>query len=571
MIETHELTKHFKDVQAVRGIDLRVRAGELVALLGPNGAGKSTTLRMLTTLIPPTSGTARVAGFDVTSRQREVRQRIGYIGQGNGAGHSQRGRDELISQGRCYGLPVADARARAAELIDSLGLGEVADRTVSTLSGGQRRRLDIAMGLIHAPDLLFLDEPSTGLDPQNRANLQEHILDLRRKHDTTIVLTTHYLDEADSMAERVIVIDHGRIIADDSPEQLKAEHVGDRIILRFPDPAQAARAAARIPHHSEQNGPVLLISAVGAPHLVPGLLEDPARRRAHRHVGGGHPADPRRRVLETDRPQPARRRRRPVRARPRGSLIMNLVTDTGTVFSRELRPMLRNPFTMVFSMVQPLVFLALFAPLLPDLPGPGGASPLQWFVPGIIVMSCLFGTSMTGSNLLFEIQTGSHERMLVTPLRRPALLIGRALKEIVPVVAQAALIVAVCVPFGFDLHLGGALIGIVILSVFCLGLGALSYTLALASKNQEWLFWTVQQTLLFPLLLLAGMLLPIDGGPGWLRMLSKFNPLTYVVDAERSLFNGDVVTSATVGGLISAVAVGTVGILVGSRAMKKSD
>jgi ABC-2 type transport system permease protein len=250
---------------------------------------------------------------------------------------------------------------------------------------------------------------------------------------------------------------------------------------------------------------------------------------------------------------------------------MNLVTDTGTVFSRELRPMLRNPFTMVFSMVQPLVFLALFAPLLPDLPGPGGGSPLQWFVPGIIVMSCLFGTSMTGSNLLFEIQTGSHERMLVTPLRRPALLIGRALKEIVPVVAQAALIVAVCVPFGFDLHLGGALIGIVILSVFCLGLGALSYTLALASKNKEWLFWTVQQTLLFPLLLLAGMLLPIDGGPGWLRTLSKFNPLTYVVDAERSLFNGEIVTSATVGGLVSAVAVGTVGILVGSRAMKKSD
>jgi len=161
--------------------------------------------------------------------------------------------------------------------------------------------------------------------------------------------------------------------------------------------------------------------------------------------------------------------------------MSNLVTDTGVVFSRELRPMLRNPFTVVFSMVQPLVFLALFAPLLPDV---GSGSALQWFVPGIVVMSCLFGTSMTGSNLLFEIQTGSHERMLVTPLRRPALLIGRALKEIVPVVAQAALIVAICLPFGFVLHLAGALIGLVILSVFCLGLGALSYTLALAAKNQ---------------------------------------------------------------------------------------
>jgi ABC-2 type transport system permease protein len=249
--------------------------------------------------------------------------------------------------------------------------------------------------------------------------------------------------------------------------------------------------------------------------------------------------------------------------------MTNLVTDTGTVFSRELRPVLRNPFTVVFSMIQPLVFLALFAPLLPKVTG--GGSALQWFVPGIVVMSCLFGTSMTGSNLLFEIQTGSHERMLVTPLRRPALLIGRALKEIVPVVAQAAIIVAVCIPFGFELHLGGALVGILILSVFCLGLGALSYTLALAAKNQEWLFWTVQQTLLFPLLLLAGMLLPIDGGPGWLRTLSKFNPLSYVVDAERALFNGDVWAYPTLAGAVSAVAVGALGLLIGVRAMNRSD
>ena len=274
MIETHELTKHFKDVHAVQGIDLTVAAGELVALLGPNGAGKSTTLRMLTTLIPPTSGTARVAGFDVVRQQREVRKRIGYIGQGNGAGHSQRGRDELISQGRAYGLRVAEARGRADELIDSLGLGEVAGRTVSTLSGGQRRRLDIAMGLIHAPELLFLDEPSTGLDPQNRANLQEHILDLRRRHETTIVLTTHYLDEADSMAERVIVIDHGRIIADDTPARLKAEHVGDRILLGFDHEADAASAATRVPHELVREGNRLRISVAGAPRLVPHLLED---------------------------------------------------------------------------------------------------------------------------------------------------------------------------------------------------------------------------------------------------------------------------------------------------------
>jgi ABC-2 type transport system ATP-binding protein len=274
MIETRGLTKHFKDVRAVDGIDLTVARGELVALLGPNGAGKSTTLRMLTTLIPPTSGTASVAGFDVVRQQREVRLRIGYIGQGNGAGHSQRGRDELISQGRAYGMNLRDARRRAAELIDSLDLAEVADRTVATLSGGQRRRLDIAMGLIHSPALLFLDEPSTGLDPQNRANLQEHILRLRAEHGTTIVLTTHYLDEADSMAERVIVVDHGQVIADDTPARLKAEHVGDKIRFGFDSAAEAARGAAVLSGRGVAYGKEVKIRTQSGPRQAPGMLED---------------------------------------------------------------------------------------------------------------------------------------------------------------------------------------------------------------------------------------------------------------------------------------------------------
>lgn len=243
--------------------------------------------------------------------------------------------------------------------------------------------------------------------------------------------------------------------------------------------------------------------------------------------------------------------------------MTTLVTDTITVFNRELRPVLRNPFSVIFTMVQPLFFLALFAPLLP------GDSSLQWFVPGIVVMSCLFGASATGANLLYEIQTGSHERMLVSPLRRPALIIGRALKEIVPMLAQTALLVVATIPFGFDLHLTGAVIGLLILAVFCVGLGALSYTLALASKNQEWMFWGVQQTLIFPLLLLAGMMLPIDNGPQWLQTMSRFNPLTYVVDAERALFNGTIASGTVLAGLLAAVAVGVLGLAVGTRAMRR--
>ena len=246
VIRTQGLTRRFtrqkKSVEAVRGLDLEVGDGELVAFLGPNGAGKSTTLRMLTTLIEPTSGTAHVAGHDVVRERRQVRRSIGYVGQGNAAGHQQRGRDELVSQGRAFGLSRAAAYARAEELLVAFDLTDQAMRPVSTLSGGQRRRLDVAIGLVHTPRLLFLDEPSTGLDPQNRANLQEQIRRLHDEQGTTIVLTTHYLEEADAIADRVVVIDHGRVIADDTATALKAG-LGDLVTLSFADEAAAVLAA----------------------------------------------------------------------------------------------------------------------------------------------------------------------------------------------------------------------------------------------------------------------------------------------------------------------------------------
>ena len=246
VIRTQGLTRHFtrhkKTIEAVRGLDLEVGHGELVAFLGPNGAGKSTTLRMLTTLIEPTSGTAHVAGHDVVRDRREVRRSIGYVGQGNAAGHAQRGRDELVSQGRAFGLSRAAAYSRAEELLDVFDLSEHGMRPVSTLSGGQRRRLDVAIGLVHTPRVLFLDEPSTGLDPQNRANLQEQVRRLHQEQGTTIVLTTHYLEEADAIADRVIVIDHGRVIADDTASRLKSG-LGDLVTLGFGSEADAVLAA----------------------------------------------------------------------------------------------------------------------------------------------------------------------------------------------------------------------------------------------------------------------------------------------------------------------------------------
>jgi len=249
MIRTRGLTKDFargdRTVHAVQGLDLDIAAGELVAVLGPNGAGKSTTMRMLTTLIAPTAGRAEVGGYDVVAEAAGVRRTIGYVGQGNGAGHNQRVRDELRTQGAVFGLDRHTARRRADELLDALDLTALAGRKVSSLSGGQRRRLDVAIGLVHAPKILFLDEPSTGLDPQNRANLWSHVLRMRAEHAMTVVLTTHYMDEADAMAERVVVVDHGRIIADDTADRLKADLAGDRVVLTSAAPERLAALVRR--------------------------------------------------------------------------------------------------------------------------------------------------------------------------------------------------------------------------------------------------------------------------------------------------------------------------------------
>jgi ABC-2 type transport system ATP-binding protein len=235
VIRARGLTKTFhrkkETVEAVKGIDVDVHEGELVAFLGPNGAGKSTTLRMLTSLLEPTAGTAEVAGYDVSKHPAHVRSRIGFIGQGNGGGFSYRVLDELHNQGRFYGLGASEYTRRATELLEALDLGGLEKRTVQSLSGGQRRRLDVALGLMNHPPLLFLDEPTTGLDPHARANLWEHIAAMRERYGMTIVLTTHYLDEADSMAERVVVIDNGEIIADATPAALKRDHADDVITL----------------------------------------------------------------------------------------------------------------------------------------------------------------------------------------------------------------------------------------------------------------------------------------------------------------------------------------------------
>jgi ABC-2 type transport system ATP-binding protein len=217
-------------VPALTGIDLAVAPGEIFGLLGPNGAGKTTTLRILTTLLPADAGEARVAGADVRRDPALVRRRIGYVGQLGGADANATGRENLLLAARLYGLSAGDANRRCAELLGVFDLAELADRAVRTYSGGQRRRLEVALGITHRPRVLFLDEPSSGLDPQNRANLWDQIRGLR-EGGTTVFLTTHYLDEADQLSDRVAIVDHGRVIALGSPEDLKRRYSADTITI----------------------------------------------------------------------------------------------------------------------------------------------------------------------------------------------------------------------------------------------------------------------------------------------------------------------------------------------------
>ena len=242
-IEAEGLVKAYgRNVRAVDGLSLEVRAGQVFALLGPNGAGKSTTVRILTTLARPDEGTARVAGRDILREPAAVRRSIGVVGQRSAVDVSATGRENLTLQGRVFGLRGTELQGRATALLDRFGLADAANRVVGTWSGGMQRKLDVAMGLIHRPSVLFLDEPTTGLDPEARAALWAEVSRLSSE-GMTILLTTHYLEEADRLAAEVAIVDKGRIVAQGRPEDLKSELKGDAIHVDLRSTGDAPAAA----------------------------------------------------------------------------------------------------------------------------------------------------------------------------------------------------------------------------------------------------------------------------------------------------------------------------------------
>jgi ABC-2 type transport system ATP-binding protein len=243
-IEAHGLVKTYGEVQALGGVSFSVPEGTVFGLLGPNGAGKSTTVRILTTLTRPDEGSARVAGLDVLTDPTGARRSIGVVGQKSGFDPEATGRENLRLQGQVYDLPAHEREARIDELLERFRLADAADRLVSGYSGGMQRRLDVALGLVARPKVLFLDEPTTGLDPEVRAEMWQEIESLAGEHGVTVLLTTHYMEEADRLAARLAIVDQGRIVAEGTPDELKRELRGDAVHVELGAAANGnARAA----------------------------------------------------------------------------------------------------------------------------------------------------------------------------------------------------------------------------------------------------------------------------------------------------------------------------------------
>ncbi|MFI7126512.1 ATP-binding cassette domain-containing protein [Nonomuraea sp. NPDC050153] len=261
--------KGTQTVEAVRGVDLEVAQGEIFGVLGPNGAGKTTTIRMLSTLIAPDAGTATIAGHDLLKEPAAIRRKLGYVSQAGGVEDTTSARAQIMMAARIHAM--ADPKEATAEVLERFDLTEMADRPGRTLSGGQKRRVAIAIGLVHNPPLLFLDEPTTGLDPQNRANLWDRIRQLREA-GTSVLLSTHYLDEADALCDRLMIVDHGQVVAEGTPGELKREVSGDVISLRVDDPERAADTLKPYARETRVDEDLLRVYVDDGEHMLPALL-----------------------------------------------------------------------------------------------------------------------------------------------------------------------------------------------------------------------------------------------------------------------------------------------------------
>jgi ABC-2 type transport system ATP-binding protein len=569
-VRVEGVVKRFGATVALDGAELEVPRGMVFGLLGPNGAGKTTLVRILATLLAPDAGRAEVLGHDVVREPSAVRELLGLTGQFAAVDELLTGRENLEMFGRLFKLTRAEASRRAGELLERFDLAEAAGRPARTYSGGMRRRLDIASSLLTRPRVLFLDEPTTGLDPRSRNEIWAIVRELRRG-GTTLLLTTQYLEEADQLADRIAVIDRGKVIAEGTGNELK-DRVGGQILeVELASAAQRDRARAVLagvgcgePEPDERPDRLTL----PAPRHGLQLVEEAAAelRRAQIRVSdiglrrptlddvflqltGAPPSEdgggPSSRTRRRPRPQPpapnvsAPRRAVSWLRRPPPRVLRSAVTDAAVVTGRNLRHFIRQPDLLTFSTIQPVIFVLLFIYVFGGAVSrslPHGVTYVDFLLPGIFVQSVTFRASQTAVGLSEDLQRGVIDRFRSMPMARSAVLLGRTVADLVRNILIIGLMIAVGYLVGFRFHGGvaGAAACIAVVAAFGFALSWIFAFVALTVRGAE-AAQTAGFVVIFPLVFASSVFVPVSTMPHWLQAFAKVSPVTVTADAARSL------------------------------------
>jgi ABC transporter DrrB family efflux protein len=569
-VRAEGVVKRFGATVALDGAGLEVPAGMVFALLGPNGAGKTTLVRILATLLAPDAGRAEVIGHNVAGEPAAVRELIGLTGQFAAVDELLTGRENLEMFGRLFKLSREQAHRRAGELLERFDLAQAADRPARTYSGGMRRRLDIASSLLTRPQVLFLDEPTTGLDPRSRNEIWAIVRELQRE-GTTLLLTTQYLEEADQLADRIAVIDHGKVIAEGTGNELK-DRVGGQILeVELSSVGQRDRAQALLagvgcgdPQPDERPGRLTL----PAPRNGLALVEEAAAELRRAQIGvsdiglrrptlddvflqltGAPPSEngggPSPRTRRRPRPQPPEpdvpAPRRPVLRlrRPSPRAVRSAVTDTAVVTGRNLRHFIRQPDLLVFSTIQPVLFVLLFVYVFGGAIGrslPHGVAYVDFLLPGVFVQSVTFGASQTAVGLKEDLTRGVVDRFRSMPMARSAVLAGRTVADLVRNIVVIFLMIAVgyLVGFRFLGGIAGAVGCIAVVAAFGFALSWIFAVVALTVRGAE-TAQTAGFVVIFPLVFASSVFVPVSTFPDWLQAFATINPVTVTADAARSL------------------------------------
>ncbi len=540
-------------------------------LLGPNGAGKTTLVRILATLLRPDAGRAELLGLDVAADPSKVREELALTGQFAAVDELLTGRENLEMFGRLFRLSRAEATRRASELLERFELIDAADRTAKTYSGGMRRRLDLASSMLTQPRVLFLDEPTTGLDPRSRNEIWDIVRDLRRE-GTTVLLTTQYLEEADELADEIAVIDHGRVIAKGTGNELK-DRVGGHILeveltnVGQRDEARAALLRIGCGQPEDDGRPDRLTLPAPRESLV--LVEEAAAELRRAGIGvsemglRGPTLDDVFLQLTGEAPSenggsagaaavievPVERERR--LWRPTSFSLRDVrsnLNDIGVVTTRNLRHFWRQPDLLLFSTIQPIMFVVLFVYVFGGAVGgalPPGVSYVDYLLPGIFVQSVTFRASQTAVGLSEDLRRGVIDRFRSMPMARSAVLLGRTIADLVRNVLIIGLMIVVGYLVGFRFEAGvlPALGCVALVAAFGFALSWIFAFVSLVVRGAE-SAQTAGFVLLFPLVFASSVFVPVSSMPSWLQPFAKASPVTLTADAARTLaLTGGIPTS----------------------------